>query len=274
MQNVNNGIEIKGQAPNEFSRYDSENNYWTNGTLNGNGVNPVNMYMVKMSGANTVAVPGSPLDVENTNISLADGWSWIAYIPQVNLSTSEAFSGANPQVGDLVKSQTDFAIYSSQSGWAGTLEYLRPGVGYMYKTTASRDFKYPKTGILTRSSSGDAPVAAAYEPFTSEFPASINAGIAPNYESNLSLIGAVRITSDNLSPSARLLAKSGNECRGIAELVRVGDKELFFLPVYSNGGVTKQLLLSSKTMVAKYHCAKQSVTNATPFSEHSTLLFN
>ena len=45
----------------------------------------------------------------------------------------------------------------------------------------------------------------------------------------------MRITSDNLSPSARLLAKSGNECRGIAELVRVGDKELFFLPVYSNG---------------------------------------
>jgi hypothetical protein len=125
-------------------------------------------------------------------------------------------------------------MYSPQSGWAGTLEYLRPGIGYMYKTTAARDFKYPKTGILTRSF-GDETVAAAYEPFTSEFPASVNAGIAPNYESNLSLIGTVRITSDNLSPSARLIAKVGNECRGISEIVRVGDKQLFFLPVFSNG---------------------------------------
>jgi hypothetical protein len=234
MQNVDNGIEIKGQASGEFSRYETGSSYWTNGTLSDKGVNPLNMYILRMSGNNTVAVPGSPLNVDSTAISLISGWNWIGYIPQFNLTTAEALSGANPQVGDLVKSQTDFAMYSQHAGWVGTLEYMRPGAGYMYRTAAARNFKYPKVGILTRSS-GDETVAAAYEPFGSGLPASLNAGIAPNYESNLSLVGTVRITSDNLSPSARLIAKVGNECRGIAEIVHLGDRQLFFLPVFSNG---------------------------------------
>jgi hypothetical protein len=229
MRKVNNGVEIKGQAANAFSRYNVNSNYWTNGTLNGRGINPVNMYMVLMSGNNTILVPGLPLNPDTTNIRLVQGWNWIAYIPQVNQTVTEAFSGANPAVGDLVKSQTDFSIFSSQSGWVGTLDYLRPGIGYMYQTTTSRSFKYPRGGgVLTRSSGSD---GVAFIP---EAPASINAGIAPNYESNLSFIGTVRISSDNLSPSARLIAKAGSECRGVAEITKVGDKQLFFLPVFSN----------------------------------------
>jgi hypothetical protein len=192
------------------------------------------MYMVKMTGANTIALPGSPVDVENTPVSLYSGWNWIAYAPQVNETVSEAFAGANPQGGDVVKSQTAFSVYDAQVGWVGTLEYLRPGQGYMYSTALARDFKYPKTGIMTRSIEGD-PVEG--EPLTLNRPyPSLNGEIAPNYESNLSLVGEVALRTDNLSESARLIAMVGNERRGIAELRTVGDKKLFFLPVYSNSG--------------------------------------
>jgi hypothetical protein len=183
-----------------------------------------------MAGANTIALPGSPLDVDNTPISLVGGWNWISYIPQVNETVSEAFAGANPQNGDVVKSQVAFSVYDNNVGWVGTLEYLRPGQGYMYNTASVRSFKYPtKTGIITRSSIGD--------PLTLNRPySSLNGEIAPNYESNLSLIGEVRLKSDVLSEDARLIAMVGGELRGIAEIRNVGDKRLFFLPVYSNTG--------------------------------------
>jgi hypothetical protein len=107
----------------------------------------------------------------------------------------------------------------------------------MYNTLAPRSFKYPKTGIMTRSSEGD-PLEG--EPLTLNRPhPSLNSEIAPNYESNLSLIGEVKLKSDILSETSRLIAYVGNEPRGIAEMKLVDDKYLFFLPVYSNSSSTE-----------------------------------
>jgi hypothetical protein len=104
----------------------------------------------------------------------------------------------------------------------------------MYNTLAPRSFKYPKTGIMTRSSEGD-PIEG--EPLTLNRPhPSLNSEIARNYESNLSLIGEVRLKSDILSETSRLIAYADNEPRGIAEMKLVNDKRLFFLPIYSNFG--------------------------------------
>ncbi|MDR1595038.1 MAG: T9SS type A sorting domain-containing protein, partial [Prevotellaceae bacterium] len=239
MANINNGIEIKGQSV--FSRYDADSLFWGNGTLDGLEFNNVEMYKLKTSGAGTISLPGSPVDVENTSITLVDGWNWIAYTPQVNETVSEAFAGANPEEGDVVKSQTAFSVYDNVIGnWVGTLEYLRPGQGYMYNTATARNFKYPKTGIMTRSSEGD-PIEG--EPLTLNRPQpSLNSEIAPNYESNLSLIGEVKLKSDILSETSRLIAYVGGEPRGIAEMKPVNDKRLFFLPVYSNSNSNETVI--------------------------------
>jgi hypothetical protein len=230
MTSIDNGIELKGQ--NVVSRYDADNSLWLNGSLNSEGVSNTQMYMIKMSGQNTLALPGSPIDVANTPITLYSGWNRIAYIPQVNETVDEAFAGANPANGDIVKSQTAFSIYDVNVGWVGTLDYLRPGLGYMYHTDSQRSFNYPKTGVMTRSTLGD---PTDGEPLTLNRPySSLNGEIAPNYETNLSLVGEVKLSSDYLSKSARLIAVVGGERRGIAEIVKVGDRSLFFLPVYSN----------------------------------------
>jgi hypothetical protein len=227
MTGIDNGIEIKGQV--SFSRYETESDYWTNGTLNGTGFVNSQMYMVKMAGANTISLPGSPLDVDLTPIDLVSGWNWISYIPQVNETVAEAFAGANPQHNDVVKSHVAFSVYDSKVGWVGTLEYLHPGQGYMYNASSACSFTYPKTGVITRSTEG--------EPMTLNRPyPSLNSEIARNYESSLSLIGEVHLRSDVLSESARLTAMVGDEVRGIAEVRRAGDRRLFFLPVYANSG--------------------------------------
>ncbi|MBR6871128.1 MAG: hypothetical protein IKM91_05870, partial [Candidatus Methanomethylophilaceae archaeon] len=38
-------------------------------------------------------------------------WNWIAYTPLTTMTVDEALAAANPQTGDIVKSQTGVAIY-------------------------------------------------------------------------------------------------------------------------------------------------------------------
>jgi hypothetical protein len=231
---VTNGIEIKGQVSSAFSRYDAENNYWTNGTLNGAGIDYKNMYMVKMAGNNTLALPGAPVNPEATAITLVAGWNWISYFPQMNMTVKEALAGLNAAAGDLIKSQTGFAVYDANAGWVGNLESMRPGQGYMYQTAKATSFNYPKNSIITRSGSQAFSPANTYS--LDDVPASLNDAIASAYESNLSMIAKVVIASNDILESARLVAKVGNERRGVSEAKYVGDKKLFFLPVYSNYG--------------------------------------
>jgi hypothetical protein len=85
---------------------------------------------------------------------------------------------------------------------------------------------------MTRSLEA-APAAGESQTLNRPYP-SLNGDIAPRYESSLSLIGEVRLSSDNLSASARLIAMVDGERRGVAEVSKVGDRQMFFLPVYSN----------------------------------------
>jgi hypothetical protein len=260
MNGIANGIEIKGQT--SFSHYEANNSLWTNGSMNGEGLSNTQMYMLKMSGTNTIAFPGSPVNPDDVSITLNSGWNWISYIPQVNETVEEAFAGANPQNGDLVKSQTAFSVYDNKVGWVGTLEYMRPGQGYMYNTVLQRNFKYPKTGIMTRSIKGNLVLtedSLTMEPLTlNRSNPSLNGGIAPNYENNLSLIGEVKISSDQLSESARLIAMVDGERRGMADMRKAGDKYLFFLPVYSDspaGTVTFMLENNGKEIPLQEYIA-------------------
>jgi hypothetical protein len=248
MQGITNGQEIKSQAT--FSRYERDVSKWSNETMGGEGLKTTQMYMILMTGNAALSLSGPAANPETTDINLVSGWNWISYIPQVNMTVAEALAGANPRPGDLVKNMTSFAVYDNVAGWVGSLEYMRPGLGYMYKANQASTFRYPKNSSLMATFSGGVSTygdgVSAYGDGVSptSFASSIsavsqvsvafaNVPIASRYESNLSLIAEV-ITSKPLSSSARLVAKSGNECRGIAEIQRFGEKHLFFIPLYSN----------------------------------------
>jgi hypothetical protein len=65
------------------------------------------------------------------------GWNSIGYTPLMNLPVATALSDyfveASP--GDVVKNQHEFAMFVSDGrgggSWLGTLEYMKPGDGYM-----------------------------------------------------------------------------------------------------------------------------------------------
>ena len=97
-------------------------------------------------------VTGQQVNLSETPVELYEGWNWIAYTPLYTMTVGEALAGANPAIGDRIKSQTGIAIYDL-SGWEGNLTALESGHGYLYynSTPGYKTFVYP---AQTRNDAG------------------------------------------------------------------------------------------------------------------------
>jgi len=94
-------------------------------------------------------VPASP---EAVKINLgANGWSWIGYPLQYGNNIASAFADADPQEGDVVMSQSAFAIYTN-GNWSGSLSAMTPGEGYKYfSNSGAKSFCYQKPSQSTHA---------------------------------------------------------------------------------------------------------------------------
>jgi hypothetical protein len=218
LKDVEYATELKGLH--SFTSY--QNNEWKGNLLTyGNS----DMYMLKMDEDNVIYHRGSAVDPSRQTIYILRGWSWIGYPLQINTTIEEAFADLNPLYGDFVKSQNEIAIYDEHTGWEGTLKYLRPGLGYMYKSNVERTFHYP-----TQSS-----LEALDDVYNSSQKVKKNDktnSISPKFVNNLSMIAAIKDVV--LSDDAELIAKVKNEVRGAAHPIEVNGEMLFFMPVYAN----------------------------------------
>ncbi len=83
-------------------------------------------------------------------IELEQGWNGIGYTPMLNLPVETALSDYydKAQAGDVIKSQKEFAYFTITGGvgrWRGSLQYMKPGEGYMMlrKAATKTSFLYP-----------------------------------------------------------------------------------------------------------------------------------
>jgi hypothetical protein len=83
-------------------------------------------------------------------IELKQGWNGIGYTPMMNLSVETALSDYydKAEVGDVIKSHDQFAYFTKVGGvgrWKGSLQYMKPGEGYMLLRKGEGDaaFTYP-----------------------------------------------------------------------------------------------------------------------------------
>lgn len=83
-------------------------------------------------------------------IELKQGWNGIGYTPMMNLSVETALSDYydKAEVGDVIKSHDQFAYFTKVGGvgrWKGSLQYMKPGEGYMLLRNGEGDaeFMYP-----------------------------------------------------------------------------------------------------------------------------------
>lgn len=122
------------------------------------------MYNIKANQAQDVVLKGELADVNLQKVHLDKGWSWIGSTSHYTIDVNQAFAvNMHPCKDDLIKSQTEFAIYNDTC-WVGTLTSIVPGKGYKYYSndTQAKDFCFPDvSGYASAPVRGGAPRTVA-----------------------------------------------------------------------------------------------------------------
>ena len=172
-------------------------------------VSPKRSYRVYVKNRVNVEVKGYPLrDESQRTLRVKHGWNNIGYTPMVNLPVSTAladYTGAAHN-GDVVKSREAFAIFTETSVgggyWSGSLQYLKPGEGYMLYRNGDEDaqFRYP-----------------FYEPGSNFFEHTAQNRAPMYYGRNMSVVATVE--GIDVQEGDRLLAFADGELRGEATVL-------------------------------------------------------
>ena len=177
-----------------------------------------------------LAVSGRQLkeDAERA-VTLSKGWNWIAYTPLTTMTVDEALAAANPQTGDIVKSQTAVAIYGPY-GWEGSLKALEGGHGYLYFTNDStgKSFLYPAASSASAKARMAAPRRAAEEDELRIFHP-VELGL---YPSNMTMVIRLLGIDGSSIDTCEVGAFIGDECRGAA---RASSRGLYYLVISGEG---------------------------------------
>ncbi|MBQ9560125.1 MAG: hypothetical protein IJV08_09095 [Bacteroidaceae bacterium] len=114
-------------------------------------LSPKKSYAVKVQQDCIFPIAGTVIkDQEARTIELKPGWNGIGYTPMTNLTVETALSDYLDQAmpGDVIKSHTEFAYFTKAGNtgrWRGSLQYMKPGEGYMMLRQGAKgaSFTYP-----------------------------------------------------------------------------------------------------------------------------------
>ena len=129
-----------------------KNQEWlSTGSMQNKAISPKKSYAIKVAEPNTFQIGGTVIKTEDDRtITVSKGWNAIGYTPITNLTVETALSDYYDQAeqGDVIKSHTEFAYFTKSGNtgrWRGSLQYLKPGEGYMMlrKGDGAATFTYP-----------------------------------------------------------------------------------------------------------------------------------
>ena len=146
-----NGDILTDLGSNLTLTYEAAEKQWiATGSTDSVTISPKNAYAIKVSEAGTLPIGGTVIkDQDDRTIGLSKGWNSIGYTPMMNLSVETALSDYYDyaQPGDVIKSHTEFAYFTKTGNigrWRGSLQYMKPGEGYMMLCKAdTASFTYP-----------------------------------------------------------------------------------------------------------------------------------
>lgn len=163
-------------------------------------------------------------------LPVAAGWNWLGYLPHLSLGVNSALAGLDGSAtGDLIKSQSAFAVYVEGWGWQGSLVFMEPGKAYLLRAAQSGELVYPSwSPALAReivappeSAALDDPPDWSVEPEAFEYTASVTC--------------ALRVDGEPPAGGAWMVgAFAGEECRGSSLPQLVAGEWIAFLTVHSN----------------------------------------
>ncbi len=221
LENVNaqTGDIIKSQ--NEFAQF-IEGSGWQ-GSLE--KMETGKAYFIKLNNPAGLRFIGQKVDNSVETIFLDKGWNWIGYNQNRINGIDEALANLDAQNGDRIKSQGAFAEYNAQNDkWIGSLQYLKPGEGYLIKSNSATNFNY---NGLNKTNVSQAIEGA---PESWNFSAS-------DYEYTMSLVAQPDFKNGSTLDSLDIVAAFVNgECRGVTNPVFIPALNRFqvFLTIFDN----------------------------------------
>ena len=97
------------------------------------------MYRISVSTACEITVKGVPFNyAEHPVTIIANGITWLGFPLSENMSISDALSGFPVANGDIIKSQSNNAIYN-RGAWRGALTTFESGKGYKFLSNGTED---------------------------------------------------------------------------------------------------------------------------------------
>ena len=198
---TNSGYMISSQT--EFTM--NYGAYGWYGSLN--SINNESMYKIKMNEPGYSYLYYYNARTDRHPITVVPGWNYIGYVSNNIMDLEDALIGIEPSNGDMIKSQYAYANYYEGYGWFGSLNYMEPGMGYMYKAADTATFVY-----------GEATRGITKENLTAE-----NNHWVPNtnaYRDNMTVMAVVNMNGVELaSDNYELAAFADGECRGSVTLI-------------------------------------------------------
>lgn len=184
------------------------------------------MYLVHSSAPQNLHISGPAVDPTSHKLTIRgakeDGtprWNYISYLPSDNFTLKEALAGYDAKEGDIVKSQTQMAMYSGNLGWIGSLTYMENGKGYMLQRQSQDDaqLQYPSKTSVGRKAKAAMAAAKNADGTNAYFP----------YSANMTAV--VEVEGVSLQQGDRLVSYVGGEPRGYAEGIELPDGRTIFM---------------------------------------------
>jgi len=248
------GLLIKSKA-NGYVEYAT--GAWS-GTLS--ALNQNTMYLLKSTQAKTVKVIGATAKTVSYPITINSSWNWIGYIPQFVAPVKEALSGLTANEGDQIKGQIGYATYTDGT-WNGSLDYLVPGLGYMYYSTAiaAKSFVYPSQYISKANVKQNARSAEnMYWSFD-----------GGNYQSSMTVTSVAKINDlEVASTNVQVGVFIDDVCRGTVEFIYNSNKSRYiaYISIWGNtSDLNKKVIFKSYDVANnKEYTASDNVLDFVP----------
>ena len=195
-----------------------------------------NSYLIKLNTDDVLTMDGKPLNLDNYTVDLDQGWNTISYFPSKSMDVNTALQNIAKSDGDIIKSQSEFAIYISDfNSWIGSLTYMHPGQGYYLEVANGlTGFKYPKSSIFSKSGK-----TKKIEKKASDIVSFWKSNEA-NYEHTMNMIVDINLEKFQVKSKSNIVLAAfvADECRGITSLesIRQLKKDIAFLSVSGNEG--------------------------------------
>ncbi len=242
---LNTSDLIKSNAPALFDAYeinagDPTQSGWSGTVSSNGGISNSKMYKIKLSTAQKLNIKGIPVDLNAWSFDLSQNWNWLPFVVSKNIPVTDALANYTASDGDLIKSQSLFAIYSPSIGWKGSLTYLIAGEGYMLNTSLAQKFTYPEylnsyslktnaisTGIKVNSTSGTSTLVSTTSTVNEE---------TPLLSSDFSKFGNTMSAVVKLPDGYQELSfyNALGELRGSAKTQSVQGVDLAFITIYGD----------------------------------------